>query len=88
MIYNGELTVFGMNKDGAMFMQRDHEMMLYRIEDDDWYATQQGRGVAIFKQGSEKPMRILEPPHEWGEDWSWNRGEGGIYFSHTSVELG
>jgi len=69
-------------------MRRDHEMMIHRIEGDDWYVTQQGRGVSIFKQGSEMPTRILEPPQEWGEDWSWNRGEGGIYFTRTNVELG
>jgi len=77
-----------MNKDGAKFMRRDHEMMIYRIEGDDWYATQQGRSVEIIKRGSVKPMRILTPPEEWGNDWSWNLCEGGVYFVRTNVEFG
>jgi len=69
-------------------MQRDHEMMIHRIDGDDWYATQQGRGVEIFKRGSVKPMRILKPPEDWGCDWAWNLCEGGIYFARTNVDLG
>jgi len=63
-------------------------MIFHRIEGDDWYATKQGRSVEIFKRGSEKPMRILTPPEDWGEDWSWNLCEGGIYFTRTSETIG
>jgi len=44
----------------------------------DWYATQQGRGVAVFERGADQPAKLLQPPAEWGETWGWNFCEGGI----------
>ena len=40
----------------------DEGRIVHRVKLDDWCATQWDRGVAIFKRGAERPIRVLRPP--------------------------
>jgi hypothetical protein len=44
------------------------------------YACQVGREVRIFKKGQdsrENPVKVLAPPAEWLDRWTWNFAEDG-----------
>ena len=63
--------------------QCDLELVLHPVRLADWYATQSGRGVAVFERPSDEPSVVLRPPDEWGDRWAWNLCDGGIYFKRT-----
>jgi hypothetical protein len=47
-----------------------------------WFATQDtSRGVLLCDRTSDRKVKV-EPPAEWGRNWSWNVTEdgSGIYF--------
>jgi len=53
-----------------------------------WYATQEGRSVAIYNRDSRELLTTLEPPKEWGDNWAWNftpDGDGVVFdgFVHS-----
>jgi len=57
----------------------------HRVDFVTCYVTQQGRGVAVVRQGEMEPEKLLAPPQEWGESWVWNVLEdgSGIYLRRT-----
>jgi len=61
--------------------------IVHLIELRDWYATQYGRSVEIYAQGSDRPSQVVRPPRRWGDDWKWNVCEDGIYFCRTEHHL-
>jgi hypothetical protein len=72
-----------MASDAGGRRQGDLELVLHPVRLADWYATQSGRGVAVFERPSDKPSVVLRPPDEWGDRWAWNVREGAIYFKRT-----
>jgi hypothetical protein len=55
----------------------------------DWYATQDtsSPGVWICDRATEEKVKV-EPPAEWGRNWSWNITQDGkgVYFRRTGQE--
>ena len=72
-----------MASDAGGQRQGDLEIVVYPVRLADWYATQSGRGVAVFNRSSDEPPAVLRPPDEWGDRWAWNLREGLIYFKRT-----
>ena len=63
----------------------EHDRRIHPSPFADWYATQDGsRGVWLCDKTSDGKVKV-EPPAEWGRDWSWNVTEDGtgIYFERT-----
>ena len=57
------------------------ERVIYPIDVPGWYASQwNSRSVAIFTGSNPQPIRIIERPESWGEQWGWNLCDEGIYF--------
>jgi len=60
------------------------EYVSYPVDFPGWYASQwDSRSVAIFCGSNPQPVRIVERPEGWGDHWSWNLCDEGIYFKHT-----
>jgi hypothetical protein len=76
-----------MASDAGGQRQGDLEMVLHPVRLADWYATQSGRGVAVFERPSEEPSAVQRPPDEWGDRWAWNLCDGGIYFNRNFSRL-
>ena len=57
----------------------DQDQRIYPSPFSDWYATQDAscRGVWICDRTSDKRIEV-EPPAEWGRNWSWNVTEDGM----------
>lgn len=72
-----------MASDAGGQRQGDLELVLHPVRLADWYATQSGRGVAVFNRSSDEPSAVLRPPDSWGDRWAWNVCDGGIYFKRT-----
>jgi len=57
------------------------ELLTYPVDLPGWYASQwNSRSVAIFSGSNPQPIRIIERPESWGEQWGWNLCDEGIYF--------
>jgi hypothetical protein len=56
-------------------------LLTYPIDVPGWYASQwNSRSVAIFSGSNPQPIRIIERPESWGDQWGWNLCDEGIYF--------
>ena len=67
----------------------DQDYRIHPAPFSDWFATQDtsGRGVWIYDRATEEKVKV-EPPAEWGHDWSWNITEDGkgVCFMRTRQE--
>jgi hypothetical protein len=55
----------------------DETRIIHKSPFADWYATQDmPRGVSIYDRNSDEKT-VVEPPAEWGRDWSWSVTEDG-----------
>ena len=64
----------------------DKERIIHAAPWPEWFATQDtsARGVWLCDKTSDRKV-LVEPPAEWGAEWSWNLTEGGngIYLRRT-----
>jgi len=55
----------------------------YRIDHEDWEATQVERSVVVSDRTTGAVLKVLRPPARWGEEWGWNFIDGGIVLERT-----